>query len=181
MASYSQAMYQLVADVVEYQSLFFGRHKNILIIGLNNERQNMERYPNLNYTILDKNIEYEKLDFKYYNFIQCDLNKEFPHLNSKFDLIIGNFILEYIKDKREFLANLEKVLSSNGELVLCLWYHNRELDNDFKMKLKKYFSKSNLQIYSLKLFEGENVDELSLFPKVLQLQVKGRKNEKIMG
>lgn len=174
MASYSQAMYKLVADVVEYQSLIFGRHKNILIIGLDNERQNMKRYPNLNYTILDKNKKYEKLDFKYYNFIQCDLNKGFPCLNSKFDLIIGNFILEYIKNKGEFLVNLEKVLSSNGELVLCLWYHNRELDNEFKTKLKKFFNKSNLQIYSLKLLEGESVDELSLFPKVLQLQVKGR-------
>lgn len=181
MTSYSDAMYQLMADIIESQSFIFSKHKNILIIGLDNERQIMEKYPNLNYTIVDKSNKYQNLGFKCYNFIQCDLNESFPDLKLKFDLITGNFILEYIKNKRKFLTDLEKVLSSSGELILCLWYHNRELNNDFKIRLKKFFKKSNLSIYSIEMIEGKRVKELSLSPRVLQLQIKGDKNEKIMG
>jgi len=56
--------------------------------------------------------------YRDFNFVQADINKEFPFKNNKFDLIICTEVIEQIENQYFLLRELKKRLSKNGLLIV---------------------------------------------------------------
>ena len=147
---------QLTFRLNNYQYPFYLKAEKILIIGFGNEYLNVKR-GNLasKVTIVDKEY-FDLSDYKNIQYFRSDVENGFSFITSYFDLIIVNFLIEYIKDKRLFFENIYGLLNKEGCILLSLWFHGRNLDDKFKKKLTTYFSSYNLKISNFKVILSNN-------------------------
>ena len=69
------------------------------------------------------------------NYFHCDLNKNFPKINKKIDLVLCKDTIYYLKPERQFVIfdNVNKILKKNGFFSFSIY------TNSIKTKFKKLF------------------------------------------
>lgn len=81
-----------------------------------------KKYPSNNFRLCGADINPYALNYarkKYPGFTFFDLDENF-FANEKFDVIILSHVLEHVKDREAFLANLKKILNKNGDLIVAI-------------------------------------------------------------
>jgi SAM-dependent methyltransferase len=160
---YEKEILSLVDELNFKQRNLYVDSKNILILGFDSEISNL-RVTKSNVVIID--INPKKINLNNVKFINNDLNSSFPNLSIEFDLVVANFIMEYIQEKKIFLKNIIENLSKNGTLVIGLWFHNRILTQDLENKFRIFFNKVGFKIINIEVLMRD-VNDPIFIPKVL--------------
>lgn len=131
----------------------------ILLLGFGSEYINTRK--------LDKRIDVidiQKFDLSNDSNIrifQKDLNTSF-FCQKKYDLIIGNFILEYIDDKSLFLKNVSQSLKKGGIVIFCMWFHKRHLTEDLEAGFHRLFIKHELRISKIDVYSNNEIKKMQV-------------------
>ncbi|PIS14367.1 hypothetical protein COT64_03050 [Candidatus Shapirobacteria bacterium CG09_land_8_20_14_0_10_39_12] len=142
---------------------FLNSNFKCLILGLgcgNAAKIVSERFPDCKITGVEIDPEVIKIGKKYFQLgeiknleiVSTDaikfVNTEYKILNSKYNLILVDLYLgtQFPKEAEsdEFLTNLKKILSDEGQIILNRLYYNQKLKaeaDSFLQKIKGYFLK----------------------------------------
>lgn len=160
---YEKEILSLVDELNSKQSFLYIESENILILGFGSEISNLRATAG-NVIVID--IEPKEINLNNVKFINNDLNSGFPDLSTKFDLVVANFIMEYIQEKKIFFKNIIEKLTNSGIVVIGLWFHNRILSPKLEYKFRDFFNKIGFKIINMEVIE-RNVNDPNFMPKVL--------------
>lgn len=133
----NETVFRLLGD-----SNFNFKNKKILDIGIGNgdnllefqHREGIIFGIDIRKKILELFIKKNKQNPK--NYFHCDLNKNFPKINEKMDLVLCKDTIYYLKTERQFVIfdNVNKILKKNG---LFLFQY---IQTQLKQNSKNFFS-----------------------------------------
>lgn len=109
-------MCDLLKDKKNIRVLDYGCNTGYLLNIIN------KKYPHNNFELCGADINIHALKYarkKYSDFTFYNLDKNFFN-SEKFDVIILSHVLEHVKDRDIFIANLKKILKKDGDLVVAV-------------------------------------------------------------
>jgi SAM-dependent methyltransferase len=111
---------------------------------------------------------------------EADLTKELPFADGEFDTIILSDVLEHIAEPERLCAEIARVLSPNGKLLMNVpfYYMLHEEPHDYyrytEFALRRLMDRSGLQILQLQAMGGAPEVMLDVFSKnVMHVPVAG--------
>ncbi|HEY9052261.1 MAG TPA: class I SAM-dependent methyltransferase [Gammaproteobacteria bacterium] len=110
----------------------------------------------------------EHLDFS------CDLTKDLPFEDGKFDTIILSDVLEHIPDPENLCKEIFRILSENGKLIMNVpfFYRIHEAPHDYyrytEFALKRFMDIAGFNVIQLKPIGGAPEIMADMFAKNIQ-------------
>lgn len=111
---------------------------------------------------------------------ECNLTETLPFEDNQFDTIILSDVLEHIPEPEKLLAEIARILSNNGKILLNVpfYYWLHEQPHDFyrytEFALRRFVQNSGLELILLKSIGGAPEIMTDIFSKnVLRVPVLG--------
>lgn len=113
---------------------------NLLLLDIGTGNGGIAHHLGSNFNVISVDIQDQRLVHDGYSFLVCD--EQLPFLNEQFDIVISNHIIEHVSDANAHLAEIARVLKSDGLVYLATPNRLWPWEVHYKVPIIHYFPHS---------------------------------------